>query len=459
MTGQTTDKKAPKVLLIGLDGIPCTLLNDYMERGLLPGFKKILGDGFNLHQMDASVPDVSSTSWTSFMTGVNPAEHGIYGFTDLKPGSLSIFVPNSRNVNAPAIWDIIGRTANGRTSTLYENYREAFQRPLRSIVLNIPQTFPALNLNGILTAGFVCPDLRKGTYPEKAYDYLNSIGYLSDVDSAKAAVRKDEFFNEVFLALEKRMQAYEHFLKNEEWDFFAGVITETDRLHHFFFDAAYDPKHADHEVFLRFYRELDRAVSGLYELFMDMTGGKGLFLTMSDHGFTVLKEEVYINAWLKKEGFLRLNGQKEYFEQVDAGTKAFAMDPARIYINLEGKYPGGCVKPAERESVVRDLKERLKTLTGGGNRPVIREILENHELYSGPLSDRGPDLVCLANDGFDLKSNLKKDEIFGKGHFTGMHTSYDAHCILPKGVEITKRLHIEHLAGIILEHLKNGIAA
>jgi len=458
MTTQT-DMKLPKVLLVGLDGIPSTLLKDYTEKGLLPGFKKILGDGFGLHQMDASVPDVSSTSWTSFMTGVNPAEHGIYGFTDLKPNSLNIFVPNSRNVSAPAIWDIIGGTANGRTSTLHDNYSGAFKRPLRSIVLNIPQTFPAIELNGILTAGFVCPDLRKGTYPGSAYDYLNSIGYLSDVDSAKAAVRKDEFFSEVFLALEKRMQAYEHFLRNEEWDFFAGVITETDRLHHFFFDAAYDAKHADHEVFLRFYGELDRVVVRLYELFMEMTGGKGLFLTMSDHGFTTLKEEVYINAWLRREGFLNLDGRKEYFEQVDAGTKAFAMDPARIYINLEGKYPGGSVAAAEKDAVVRDLKERLMKLTDGEGRPVVREVHENHELYSGPLAGRGPDLVCLAHDGFDLKSNLKKEEVFGKGHFNGMHTSYDAHCILPKSVEITKRLHIEDLAGIILEHLKNGIAA
>ncbi len=449
--------KTAKVLLVGLDGVPSTLLANYMEKGLLPSFKKILESGYNLHQMDASIPDVSSTSWTSFMTGVNPAEHGIYGFTDLRPGSYRIFVPNSASVRAPAIWDIIGGTANGRTSTLHEYYRGVFKRPLRSIVLNIPQTFPAIELNGVLTAGFVCPDLRKGTYPEKAYDYLNSIGYLSDVDSAKAASRKDEFFNEVFAALEKRMTAYEHFMKNEEWDFFAGVITETDRMHHFFFDAAYDPGHPDHEVFVRFYGELDRIVARLHRLFMDMTDGTGFFLTMSDHGFTVLNNEVYMNAWLRKEGFLSLDGKKEYFEQVDAGTKAFAMDPARIYVNLEGKYPGGCVAAGEKEAVMRDLKERLKGLVDGEGRPVIREIYEGRELYSGPHSGVGPDLVCLAHDGFDLKANLKKDEVFGRGNFTGMHTSYDAHCILPKGVETGMRLHIEHLAGLILDHLKNGI--
>lgn len=445
-------KKNSKVLVIGLDGIPCTLLDDYMKKGLLPGFKKILEHGFNLHQMDASIPDVSSTSWTSFMTGVSPAEHGIYGFTDLQSKSYQLFLPNSKHIHAPTIWEIIGKNANGKTSTLHEEYRDRFRNPLRSIVLNIPQTYPAQPLNGVLTAGFVCPDLKKGTYPESAFNYLQSIGYLSDVDSSKVVNQKEEFFRDLFLALEKRQAAYEHFIKNESWDFFAGVITETDRLHHFFFDAAFDAAHPDHSAFVRFYREMDKVVERLYDLFMEQTDGSGLFMTMSDHGFTVLKEEVYLNVWLKNEGFLKLNTQKEYFEQIDAGSRAFAMDPARIYINLENRYPGGFVTESEKQGVINDLKDRLNGLTDSAGKPVIRKIYENKELYKGPLAHKGPDLVCLAHDGFDLKGNMKKDGVFGKGYFTGMHTSYDAHCILPKTVDVNQKLHIERLAGIILGH-------
>ena len=44
---------------------------------------------------------------------------------------------------------------------MYERSKARLNKPLRSIVLNIPQTYPALALNGILTAGFVCPDLKK----------------------------------------------------------------------------------------------------------------------------------------------------------------------------------------------------------------------------------------------------------------------------------------------------------
>ncbi len=444
-----------KVMVIGLDGVSFRLLQDYITEGYLPECKKILENRFKLHQMDASIPEVSSTSWTSFMTGVNPGEHGIFGFTDLRSNTYKTFFPNSTDVHTPTVWDILGKTVNGRSSSLSDKYQTKLPKPLRSIVLNIPQTYPALPFNGVLTAGFVCPDLRKGTYPDTAYNYLQSIGYLSDVDASKAIDQHDAFFKEVFLALEKRVIAYEHLLNNEPWDLFIGVITETDRMHHFFFDAARDPRHPYHNVFISFYKEIDRVIGRLFTRFMEMTNGKGIFMTMSDHGFTVIKQEVYINAWLAQEGLLKINNHEEYFEQIDTGTKAFAMDPARIYVNMEGKYPRGSVKASEKKQFISELRSALTSLIDNDGNPIIKAVYENDVLYHGPLCEKGPDLVCLAQDGYDLKGRLKRQEVFGKGHFTGMHTRYDAHCILPDSVETPERLHIENLAGIILDTLVN----
>lgn len=442
-----------KVLIIGLDGVPYTLLCDYLDKGYLPQLKTILGQGLSLNQMDASIPDVSSTSWTSFMTGVNPGEHGIYGFMDLQPNSYKMHFPNYKDIHAPTMWDIAGNTANGKGSTLYARYKNKSDKPLRSIILNIPQTYPAVPLHGILTSGFVTLDMKKGTYPDSAYGYLKSIDYMSDVDANKAAADKEGFFKDIFTALEKRAIAFEHFLKNEQWDLFIGVITETDRLHHFFFDAAQDANHPHHSVFIRFYQEMDKVIGRLYDRFMEMNKGKGMFLTLSDHGFTVLKKEVYINTLFRQKGFLKLNGQGEYFEQIDTGTTAFAMEPARIYINTEGRYPKGVVKDSDKQKIMKELKDIFGSFKDEAGFPVVRAVHENSELYNGPLSHKGPDMVCLAHDGFDLKGILKKDDIFGKGKFTGMHTSYDAHCILPNGIKKPDRLHIEQLAGIMLDSL------
>ena len=443
-------------MVIGLDGVPFTLIKEFVAAGILPNLGDILSRGYNLEQMDASVPEVSSTSWTSFMTGVNPGEHGIYGFLELNPDTYKMYFPNFGDVRAPAIWEMIGRNPGGKRSTLGNRYRDAIAKEHRSIVLNVPQTYPAEPMNGVLTAGFVAPDLRKATYPEEAYNYLRSIGYVSDVDASKAINETESFLKDLSDALEKRRIAFEYFMDNEPWDLFIGTITETDRLHHFFFDAARDPGHQWHEAFLSLYRELDGIIGTLYGKFMDATDGNGLFMTLSDHGFACIRKEIYLNQWLKREGYLKTDPGRRYFEQIDRGTLAFALDPGRIYINVEGKYPLGIVKPADRKSVAADLKTRLLSLADGEGKKVIKEVRDREELYEGPWKDKGPDLVCTPRDGYDLKGTLSKQEVMGMGQFTGMHTAHDAHCILPGRVERRGRMHIEDLARYLLDHFTSG---
>ena len=113
------DKKA---LIIGIDGVPYTLIKEYLDRGYLPNLKDILRHGHQIHQMNASIPDISSVSWTTFATGVNPAEHGIYGFTALKPHTYSLMFPNSSDIKAPPFWNLLGKLDDGNTSTLAARY-------------------------------------------------------------------------------------------------------------------------------------------------------------------------------------------------------------------------------------------------------------------------------------------------------------------------------------------------
>lgn len=441
-----------KVLCVGIDGLPFTLINKYVEKGVFPNLKRILSKGFVNHQMDASIPDVSSTSWSSFFTGVNPGEHNIYGFMELKKGTYKLTFPNYLDVKAPSLWEMIDGNCNSKKSDISDRYKDKLSKNIKSIVLNIPQTYPALPFNGILTAGFVCPDLKKGTYPESAYNYLSSVGYMSDVDATKAKDDPAGFFDEVERALDKRLQSYLHFLNNGDYGLFIACITETDRVNHFFFDAACDESHGFHDKFISVYGKIDDIIGRLYDVFMEKTEGQGFFMTMSDHGFTPIKKEFYVNAWLREKGFLKLNRQREYFEQIDSGTIAFALEPARIYLNLEGSYPLGCLKKEDSSAIAAEIKDAMRSISDEDGSSVIKCVYERHEVYSGDCASNAPELVCVANDGYDLKGNLKKDGLFGKGPFTGMHTRHDAHCILPAGLKSAGRLKIEDLAWIILDN-------
>ncbi|HDH00639.1 MAG TPA: hypothetical protein ENG80_02375 [Nitrospirae bacterium] len=408
---QKEEDKKRKVIVLGIDGAPCTLLNRFIEQGIMPNLARLAKKG-TLTDMTASIPEVSSTSWSTFMTGVNPGRHGIYGFTELRKGSYKWKFPNSGDVRSETLWEIAGR--NNR----------------RSIVLNVPSTYPAKPLNGILTAGFVALDLQKATYPESAYDYLKSIGYRMDVDTRKAQESASALADDIDRAFEIRKKAILNFLDNNEWDLFISVITESDRLHHYLWTALEDENHPQHGFFFDFYRKLDSFIGEMYE----RAGDDIPFIILSDHGFTTIKKEVYLNAWLKERGYLKFTKEKPgSMEDMHEQSKAFVLDPARFYIHKKGKYPKGCVEESEYESLRQKIKEELLSLVVDGEK-VVKRVMFKEELYSGDLFDDAPDIVALSFEGYDLKGSINKTEIAGNSFLTGGHTRENAVFYINRGI-------------------------
>lgn len=430
LTGFSKPRSVKRTFVIGLDGVPCGLLRRLMDEGVMPELSNIVKEG-TLMPMQASLPEVSSTSWSTFMTGVNPAKHGIYGFMDLKKGSYDIYFPRSSDIKSETFWDIAGKQQK------------------RSIVLNVPSTYPARPVNGILTAGFVAVDLEKATYPKEAYAYLKEIGYRMDVDNEMAVRDIEAFKKDVDNTFEKRQEAFKFFLDNEHWDIFIAAITETDRLHHFFFDGFADKNHPMHDFLINFYRKIDNMAGYFYKKVKD---DNTLFLIISDHGFTSVKKEVYLNAWLKENGYLRFNTDSPgSLAEIDARSSAFCLDPSRIYINLKGKYPSGAVSRAEYEPVREKIRQGLLGLKIEGE-DAIKEAFFKEDIYFGPCLDDAPDIVVLANEGFDLKGAIKKNEVYGKGVFTGAHTRENAVLFINMSVK-AKSVNIADIAPTILSSM------
>lgn len=401
-----------KVVVLGIDGVPFTLLNRFMDEGCMPNLSTLTKKG-TFTSMTASIPDVSSTSWSTFMTGVNPGKHGIYGFTELQKNSYKWRFPNSGDIKSSTLWDIAGKNNK------------------KSIVLNVPSTYPARKLNGILTAGFVALDLKKATYPESAYEYLKGIGYKMDVDTQKARQSSDALAKDIDKTFDIRKNAILHFLDNHEWDLFIGVITETDRLHHYLWNALQNKEHPQYNFFLNFYRKLDSFIGEMYH----RTGDDISFIILSDHGFTAIKKEVYINTWLKEKGYLKFRNEKpETFEDMLEESKIFALDPARFYIHLKDKYIHGSVNGSEYDSLRQKLKEELLSLVIDGEK-AIKTVLFKEDIYHGSLYDNAPDLVALPYEGYDLKGAINKTELAGKGFLTGGHTREDAVFFINRKIE------------------------
>lgn len=425
---------AKKTLIIGIDGLPYDLLNEMIGKGHMAGLRGILDGGYKVHRMFSTLPDLSSVAWTSFMTGVNPATHGIFGFTDLAPSSYKLVFPNAANMKAPPFWRRL----------------RAQNKIQKTGALNIPNTFPAFPIDGLLVSGFVSLDFDKSVFPVSYLPYLKSANYVVDVDAKKAHTDKQGYYDDLMRALSIREEVYLSLFEKEPWDMNIFVITETDRLQHFMFDRK------DNDLFLNLYAKVDTIVSRLYATAKNKWGDDFLFLILSDHGFTRVRREFNINALLQKAGMLKIDETKEFYERVGEGSRAFALDPGRIYINYEGKYPRGCVSPAEGPELRQKLKGLLFGLRDEKGTQVMQYVLDKEQLYSGPFLERAADLVCVARRGYDLKGTMwSKDvvkESAEKNIFTGMHTWDNAVFIVPESVKIDGSFNIEYPAKVIMDY-------
>lgn len=398
-----------RTLVIGLDGVPHSLLTRFTADGTMPNMARLAQTG-HLSKMKVTLPEISAVSWPSFMTGTNPGTHGIFGFVDWKPGTYDIRFPNYGDLKAPTIWDRLG------------------ERKKRSVVLNQPSTYPAREIEGVLVSGFVAISLKKAVWPIRCLSDLEDADYRIDIDTTRARDDHDYLLDDLERTLRSRMCLVDRFWKNEDWDYFQIVITGTDRIQHYIWEALDDPSHRLHGAFIEYYRKVDRFVGELVGRFNEVSGrpeGEGLFL-LSDHGFCGITAEVRVNRWLMENGFLSFDTEQPSSPaDVTAGSRAFALDPGRIYIHRKDRFPKGGVDESSARAIVEDIKAGLGDLTYEG-RPVIEHVFERDEVYSGPAAAGGPDLLPVGNHGFDLKGTIKEPELFGRTNLTGMHTWDDA---------------------------------
>lgn len=404
-----------RLFVLGLDGSPLPLLRRLIGAGDLPHLARLFEQGTAV-EMTSSLPDVSAVAWTSINTGKNPGKHGIYGFVDRKPGTDDIEVMTATHTRARTIWEIVSDA--GR----------------RAIAINVPLSYPPQRINGIVVSDFLAPTLAKAVYPTALRPELEAIGYRIDTDPWVARQSLDAFLDDFAITAEKRAEAVEMLMAREEWALFMVVFMETDRLHHFLWrymeeeDPRYGPK------FIEAYRQIDTLVGRIVS---HLRADDELIL-LSDHGFTTLRHELYLNVWLEREGHLRFQpGAEKGLASIDPTSRAFSLDPGRIYVNLAGREPKGRVPPDAAQALVAELETRLRALrdpeTGEA---MVRSVYRAGEIYHGPERRRAPDLLVMGVDGYDVKGTFEASTLTGQGPLVGMH-KYDNATLFIRGRKIT----------------------
>jgi predicted AlkP superfamily phosphohydrolase/phosphomutase len=462
--------KTPRVLVIGLDGVPFECIRDWARAGHLPTFARLMEQGV-AGPLASTMPPTSGPSWTSFATGKNPGRTGIYDFLHRRPGSY-VFPPvNARMRSGKSLWRLLGDA--GRTTS----------------VVNIPISYPVEEVNGVLISGWMTPYYAKDyTWPpELAAELEREIGnYRIYPAETFAEGRRQGFFDASDDLLDMLTRTNLHLMQRDPWDLFVTVYFDTDRILHQLWHYL-DPEHpwrrgdrrsqAELEApVIRYFARLDADIARLLEA----AGPDTNVFVMSDHGmgrasrFVVLNNLLMERGWMSlardgatrakaaafRAGFtlrnihrivdrLGLAKHAEYknvysfdallkrfflsFHNVDwSRTRAYSFGRhyGSVYLNVRGREPQGIVEPGAdyertREEIAASLLAYVDPELG---RPLVREVLRREDVYSGEHFEEAPDLICLPEDPADIffgLSDFGSNRIWDDTYrYSGMHRDH-----------------------------------
>ncbi len=414
-----------KVVLIGVDGATPDLIDKWVNEGKLPNFQKLRENG-TWGKLKSTTPPFSAPAWTSIVTGCNPGKHGIYGFEST--GTLEPHLINSRHRKVPAIWSFL--TSIG----------------MKSIVVNVPGTYPPEKINGAMITGLLTPSRDSNfTYPKDIKERLTKgdLGeyeleqfWLEDFSRSRMKKRAPEkLLNHINRQMTSRSQVGLNLMNESDWDFTMIVFRGTDTAQHFLFDKK--------DLLLSCYQKVDEFIGKIMNRTPD-----ALFFVVSDHGFEEIKKILYPDNVLYNSSFLTpsqdpydspvsqfysliyrainwflgilpakfLRESKTIKKLLFSGsskaklidfskTKAFSTADGRgIQICRKDKYKEGIVEATDYNKVCEEVSELLRKLNDPEDgKQIVENVYRWNEAYSKDAKDP-PDLV------FDLKKGVTASE-------------------------------------------------
>jgi len=429
-----------RVLFIGLDGATFDLLDPLIQKGIMPRLKSFGEKGVR-GLLETSIPPITPTAWVSWMTGKNPGKHGVFEFLLRRKGSngLPDMPVNSRARDGLAMWDVIALEGK------------------RSIVTNVPCTYPPGLANGVMVSDFLTPKGRRDfAYPETLLQEIESrFGpYELYITEVYAPGKVNRILDQLFVELDYKTKVNRYLMNEYGWELFATHYWGTDRFQHELWHLV-DESHPffdkrEHQENIGRIHEYWNAVDSTVGTLADEAGDAIVYLG-SDHGFGPIHRFLCFNVWLINEGLLVLKGDamtrlkrlffrlgltpdKAYrsamrlglahlrlsvgvtnrsklmklanalmlsLEDVDwTKTVAFSKgNYGQIFINLRGREAGGIVEPgAEYQRRVGEVIGKLQGLKDEQGQPLIGPIWRREDLYSGPHSEESPDIQFLPVD-------------------------------------------------------------
>lgn len=242
-------------------------------------------------------------------------------------------------------------------------------------------------------------------YLAKLLGLFSTLGLAEDTWACnEGAISENDFLRQAYLIFDERRKMFSDALKRTRRGVIGCVFDTSDRVQHMFFrHLDQGAENAFSNTIEELYRRMDEVVGEALHYVDDQT----LLMVLSDHGFCRFKRGVNLNAWLRDNGYLKLNRPEaecgQYFEGVDwASTSAYALGLGGLYLNLRGREPEGIVAPGKDAAALKqELIQKLSGLRDPETGAIaIREMYAADRIYRGPYLEGSPDLIAGYNEGY-----------------------------------------------------------
>jgi predicted AlkP superfamily phosphohydrolase/phosphomutase len=413
-----------RVLCCGLDGADYDLVRSLLAEGRLPTLSRLAGAGV-FGPLRSTIPAVTPTAWSSFLTGLNPAGHGIFNFS-ANPNRGQQRVESAASRAGAPFWRTL--TAAG----------------VRSAFVGIPFTYPAEPHAGIMVTGYGGPE-RPQILPESAAERILAAHPSLVTAHHPMAERWWEDFERYAGRLVEHVEEMADVCRiamelEPELQLLCVNFMSSDHAGHLGYSRldpdhpAYDPAQAGDEL-VQVYEAVDAACGLLIEEASWRYGEEPTVLMISDHGMKPIYWTFHANLWLESAGHLRyrrrslqplkgtrLNGAAKIDQRLARRTRWYARTadlvpglprpaPDRAFADIDfGRTraycfaTGGQIYLGEASGARADRRyaDRLAHELAAVPHPQTGEpafdVLRKEELYHGRCLAKAPELVILPRD-------------------------------------------------------------
>jgi len=437
MSGSTPTSE--RAFVLGFDGVPWRLIEQWTEAGELPNFARMRNEGAS-GSLESTTPPTTPLAWPSIATGVWPDKHGIYGFQNLD-SAYSHEMYTSHDLQQSPLWEQLSPAHVG----------------------NVPMTYPPQEIDGTMITGMMTPSSdREYTHPtslrqeidREIPDYEISLNYPEYAD------RLDAFEGAVDEMLSNRQNLMNLQLgqAGDDWQLFFFVFTAPDRFQHLIWDM---------DRLLAHYKQLDTILGEVIEYTDDHEAD---LYVVSDHGFGEIEGLIYINHILEREGYLyrredegargalaslgisreritgvlervgiseerlvstlprslldsvaaQIPGEHALYDVDFDRTVAFVHESGNCYINDTDRFDSGIVDPADIPKIKDQLIELFESVTDENGKRLLT-VADGEELF--PTDDASPNIVVNAIDGYESRTTMTDQVMGDPGTYAASHRS------------------------------------